>query len=65
MGEDELDDLIQKTKQYPGKASLSPTEYYQIKQLLNDPEQLHRISTSAVSYLIIGNYDNEEPLLRV
>ena len=57
--EDELDDLIKKTKQYSGKESLSPDEYYRIKNLLNDPEQLNRISTSAVSYLIIGNYDDD------
>lgn len=58
--EDELDDLIEKTEQYSGKDSLSPDEYYRIKNLLNDPEQLNRISTSAVSYLIIGNYDDDE-----
>lgn len=58
--EDELDDLIEKTEQYSGKDSLSPDEYYRIKNLLNDPEQLNRISMSAVSYLIIGNYDDDE-----
>lgn len=58
--EDELDDLIEKTEQYSGKDSLSPDEYYRIKNLLNDPEQLNRISTSAVSYLIIGNYDDDK-----
>lgn len=56
---DELDALIEKTKQYSGKDSLSPDEYYRIKQLLNDPEQLNRISTSSVSYLILGNYDDD------
>ncbi|MFH5799889.1 hypothetical protein [Haladaptatus sp. CMAA 1911] len=59
MDEDELDALIEKTKQYSGKDSLSPDEYYRIKQLLNDPDQLNRISTSSVSYLILGNYDDE------
>lgn len=58
--EDELDNLIEKTEQYSGKDSLSPDEYYRIKNLLNDPEQLNRISTSAVSYLIIGNYDDDK-----
>lgn len=59
MGEDELDSLIEKTTRYSGKESLSPEEYYQIKELLNETAQLHRISSSAVSYLIIGNYDDE------
>ncbi|HZD42567.1 MAG TPA: hypothetical protein VE134_00775, partial [Methanomicrobiales archaeon] len=59
MAEDELDALIEKTKQYSGKDSLSPDEYYQIKQLLNEPDQLNRISTSSVSYLILGNYDDD------
>lgn len=59
MAEDELDALIEKSKQYSGKDSLSPDEYYRIKQLLNDPEQLNRISTSSVSYLILGNYDDD------
>lgn len=59
MVEDELEDLMEKTKQYSGKESLSPTEYYRIKNLMNDPEQLNRISSSSVSYLIIGNYDDD------
>lgn len=59
MNEDELDDLVEKTKQYSGKDSLSPDEYYQIKDLLNEPEQLNRISASSTSYLILGNYDDD------
>lgn len=61
MGRDELSDLISETKQYSGRSSLTPTEYYQIKQVMNDPRQLTRINESAVSYLIIGSYHDEAP----